>query len=62
MIIDLPDTTVSKISKALVNVREEGGAVDRQSRKLDAGARKRGVSGARSAAVGARPEMGGGAS
>ncbi|MCR2762152.1 glucose-6-phosphate dehydrogenase assembly protein OpcA [Microbacterium sp. zg.B48] len=27
MIIDLPDTTVSKISKALVNVREEGGAV-----------------------------------
>ena len=27
MIIDLPDTTVSKISKALVNVRDEGGAV-----------------------------------
>lgn len=27
MIIDLPDTTVSKISKALVSVREEGGAV-----------------------------------
>ncbi|MGP3534942.1 glucose-6-phosphate dehydrogenase assembly protein OpcA [Microbacterium sp. RD1] len=27
MIIDLPDTTVSQISKALVNVREEGGAV-----------------------------------
>jgi glucose-6-phosphate dehydrogenase assembly protein OpcA len=27
MIIDLPDTTVSKIAKALVNVREEGGAV-----------------------------------
>lgn len=27
MIIDLPDTTVSKISRALVNVREEGGAV-----------------------------------
>ncbi|QEV99914.1 glucose-6-phosphate dehydrogenase assembly protein OpcA [Microbacterium caowuchunii] len=27
MIVDLPDTTVSKISKALVNVREEGGAV-----------------------------------
>jgi glucose-6-phosphate dehydrogenase assembly protein OpcA len=27
VIIDLPDTTVSKISKALVNVREEGGAV-----------------------------------
>ncbi len=27
MIIDLPDTTVSKISRALVKVREEGGAV-----------------------------------
>lgn len=27
MIIDLPDTNVSKISKALVSVREEGGAV-----------------------------------
>ena len=27
VIIDLPDTTVSKISRALVNVREEGGAV-----------------------------------
>ena len=27
MIIELPDTTVSKISRALVNVREEGGAV-----------------------------------
>lgn len=27
MIIDLPDTTVSQISRALVNVREEGGAV-----------------------------------
>ncbi|MFJ6652571.1 glucose-6-phosphate dehydrogenase assembly protein OpcA [Microbacterium sp. NPDC091313] len=27
MIIDLPDTTVSKISKSLVSVREEGGAV-----------------------------------
>jgi glucose-6-phosphate dehydrogenase assembly protein OpcA len=27
MIIDLPDTNVSKIAKALVNVREEGGAV-----------------------------------
>lgn len=27
MILDLPDTTVSKISRALVNVREEGGAV-----------------------------------
>jgi glucose-6-phosphate dehydrogenase assembly protein OpcA len=27
MIVDLPDTTVSKISKALVSVREEGGAV-----------------------------------
>jgi glucose-6-phosphate dehydrogenase assembly protein OpcA len=27
VIIDLPDTNVSKISKALVNVREEGGAV-----------------------------------
>jgi len=27
VIIDLPDTTVSKISKALVSVREEGGAV-----------------------------------
>jgi glucose-6-phosphate dehydrogenase assembly protein OpcA len=27
MIIDLPDTNVSKISRALVNVREEGGAV-----------------------------------
>ena len=27
MIVDLPDTTVSKISRALVNVREEGGAV-----------------------------------
>jgi glucose-6-phosphate dehydrogenase assembly protein OpcA len=27
VIIELPDTTVSKISKALVNVREEGGAV-----------------------------------
>ncbi len=27
MIVDLPDTTVSKISRALVSVREEGGAV-----------------------------------
>lgn len=27
MIIDLPDTTTSQISKALVNLREEGGAV-----------------------------------
>lgn len=27
MIIDLPDTNVSKLTKALVNVREEGGAV-----------------------------------
>lgn len=27
MIVDLPDTTASKISKALVNIREEGGAV-----------------------------------
>ncbi|MFB8386048.1 glucose-6-phosphate dehydrogenase assembly protein OpcA [Microbacterium sp. NPDC055910] len=27
MIVDLPDTTVSKISRALVNVREEGGVV-----------------------------------
>ena len=27
MIIDLPNTTVSAISKALVNLREEGGAV-----------------------------------
>jgi len=27
VIVDLPDTTVSKISRALVNVREEGGAV-----------------------------------
>jgi len=27
MIIELPDTTVSKISRALVSVREEGGAV-----------------------------------
>ncbi len=27
MIIDLPDTTVSKLSKALVTVRDEGGAV-----------------------------------
>ena len=27
MIVDLPDTTVSKISKSLVNLREEGGAV-----------------------------------
>ncbi|PJJ63187.1 glucose-6-phosphate dehydrogenase assembly protein OpcA [Compostimonas suwonensis] len=27
MIVDLPDTTVSKISKALVKIREEGGAV-----------------------------------
>ncbi|MFS0733212.1 glucose-6-phosphate dehydrogenase assembly protein OpcA [Microbacterium sp. 1P10UB] len=27
MIIDLPDTNVSKISRSLVNVREEGGAV-----------------------------------
>ncbi|WP_353987832.1 glucose-6-phosphate dehydrogenase assembly protein OpcA [Ruicaihuangia caeni] len=27
MIIDLPDTTVSAVSKALVNIREEGGAV-----------------------------------
>ncbi|NYE20264.1 glucose-6-phosphate dehydrogenase assembly protein OpcA [Microbacterium immunditiarum] len=27
MIVDLPDTTVSKITRALVNVREEGGAV-----------------------------------
>lgn len=27
MIIDLPDTTVSKVAKQLVNVREEGGAV-----------------------------------
>jgi glucose-6-phosphate dehydrogenase assembly protein OpcA len=27
VIVDLPDTTVSKIARALVNVREEGGAV-----------------------------------
>jgi len=27
MIVELPDTTVSRISRALVNVREEGGAV-----------------------------------
>ena len=27
MIVDLPNTTTSKISKALVNIREEGGAV-----------------------------------
>ena len=27
MIVDLPNTTVSKVSKALVNIREEGGAV-----------------------------------
>ncbi|HEU4807513.1 MAG TPA: glucose-6-phosphate dehydrogenase assembly protein OpcA, partial [Homoserinimonas sp.] len=27
MIVDLPDTTASKISKALVTIREEGGAV-----------------------------------
>lgn len=27
MIVDLPNTTASKISKALVNIREEGGAV-----------------------------------
>jgi glucose-6-phosphate dehydrogenase assembly protein OpcA len=27
VIVDLPDTTISKISRALVNVREEGGAV-----------------------------------
>ena len=27
VIVDLPDTTVSKITRALVNVREEGGAV-----------------------------------
>lgn len=27
MIVDLPDTTVSKIARSLVNVREEGGAV-----------------------------------
>src|ERR671912_2106011 len=27
VIVDLPDTTVSKISRALVSVREEGGAV-----------------------------------
>lgn len=27
MIVDLPDTTVSKISRALIDVREEGGAV-----------------------------------
>ena len=27
MIVDLPDTTVSKIARSLVSVREEGGAV-----------------------------------
>ena len=27
MIVDLPDTTISGVSKALVNIREEGGAV-----------------------------------
>ena len=27
MIVDIPNTTVSKVSKALVNIREEGGAV-----------------------------------
>ena len=27
MIVDLPDTTVSKVSRALIDVREEGGAV-----------------------------------
>src|SRR5680860_631286 len=27
MIVDLPDTTTTKISKALVRIREEGGAV-----------------------------------
>ena len=27
MIVDLPDTTTSNISKALVKIREEGGAV-----------------------------------
>lgn len=27
MIVELPDTTTSKVSKALVNIREEGGAV-----------------------------------
>src|ERR671912_2375243 len=27
VIVDLPDTTVSKISRALVSMREEGGAV-----------------------------------
>jgi hypothetical protein len=27
MIIDFPNTTTGKISKALVNIREEGGAV-----------------------------------
>jgi hypothetical protein len=27
VIVDLPDTTVSKIARSLVSVREEGGAV-----------------------------------
>ena len=27
MIVDLPDTTTSRVSKALVKIREEGGAV-----------------------------------
>ena len=27
MIVDLPDTTTSAVSKALVKIREEGGAV-----------------------------------
>ena len=27
MIVDLPDTNTSKVSKALVKIREEGGAV-----------------------------------
>ncbi|MEY4434898.1 MAG: hypothetical protein RIR16_938, partial [Actinomycetota bacterium] len=27
MIVDLPNTTVSKVSKALVQIREQGGAV-----------------------------------
>ena len=27
MIVDLPETTVAKVSRALVTIREEGGAV-----------------------------------
>jgi len=27
MIVDLPDSTISKVSKKLVSIREEGGAV-----------------------------------